>query len=117
MDAGDIFNRGASITRILNLTDTDTEAAIDIATLDDIICTVYHSVTSRILGTYSLGAGTVTTIDAANGQIRFIVPKSVTATADLGVYYCNIRTEETDANYEDNTRANEKVITIFKLNY
>ena len=117
MDAGDIFNRGASIKRVLNLTDTDSEVAINLNNLSEIVCTVFHSVTLRVLGTYKLSEGTVTILDGPNGQLRFIIPQSVSALAKLGVYYCNVQTSKTDVNYESNTEINEDTINLFKLIY
>jgi len=115
MDAGDIFNRGASVPRIVNLTYEDTGLPIDTDDLDDIQFDVYHGVTSRLLGTYSLGVGTVTVLDADNGQVRFIVPQSVSTVAKLGAYYVIATTDETDTDYEDNNHIRKGLAFCFKL--
>lgn len=115
MDAGDIFNRGASVPRVVNLTYEDTGLPIDTGDLDDITFEVINYVTTRTLGTYSLGASTVTVLDATAGQVRFIVPQSVSATAKLGQYYVIATTEETDADYENNNHIRKGLAFCFKL--
>ena len=115
MDAGDIFNRGASIPRLITLVYEDTGLPIDTDDLDDIIISVIHSVTTRELDSFSLIGSTVEVIDHTAGQVRYIVPKSVVEDAKLGYYYANVATEETDADYEDNTHRREKTMFAFKL--
>jgi len=117
MDAGDIFNRGASVLRVVNLTYEDTGLPIDLDDLDEIQFEVLHAVTSRILGTYTLTGGTVTILDAAAGSARFIVPQSVSALAKLGEYLMIATTEETDVNYEDNTHVRKGMSFCFKLQF
>ncbi|GAF70748.1 unnamed protein product, partial [marine sediment metagenome] len=84
MDASDIFNRGASVLRVLILTYEDTGLPIDLDGLDEITFDVIHTVTARTLDTFTLTGGTVTKLDPAAGQARFIVPQSVSALAKLG---------------------------------
>ena len=103
MDATDIFNRGGSIPRVINLVYEDTGLPIDTDSLNDILFSVIHSTTTRELDNFSLGESTVEILDSTNGQVRFIVPQSITATAKLGKYNVIVTTEETDVDYEDNT--------------
>jgi len=115
MDASDIFNRGASIPRTVLLTYEDTGLPIDTDDLDDILFDVFHAVTNRELDDFSLGAGTVTIIDANNGEVRFIVPQSVSTTAKLGNYMMTVTTTETDAAFENNTQIRKDITFSFKL--
>ena len=117
MDASDIFNRGASIPRVVNLTYEDTGLPIDTDDLDDILFSVINAVTTRELDNFSLGEGTVTVLDHTNGQVRFIVPQSISALGKLGSYYVNAITHETDAVYEDNNHIREGMAFCFKLNF
>ena len=115
MDEGDVFNRGASIPRLVTLTYEDTGLPIDTDDLDEVAFSVIHAVTTRELDNFSLVAGTVEVIDHTAGQVRYIIPKSVSTLGDLGNYYANVATEETDADYEDNTHRREKTMFAFKL--
>lgn len=115
MDASDIFNRGSSIPRIVNLTYEDTGLPIDTDDLDEIIFTIIHAATTRVLGVYSLGGGEVTVLDSVNGQVQFIVPQSTSALAKLGKYFMNAETHETDGDYENNNHIREMLTFCFKL--
>ena len=102
MDAGDIFNRGSSISRLVTLTYEDTGLPIDTDDLDDILFSVIHAVTTRELDSFSLGDSAVEVIDHTSGEVRYIVPQSISAVAKRGNYYTIVTTEETDADYENN---------------
>jgi len=115
MDSTDIFNRGGSIPRVINLVYEDTLLPIDTDSLDDILFSVIHATTTRELDNFSLGEATVEIIDSANGQVRFIVPQSISATAKLGKYNVIATTEETDADFEDNNYIRKGSDFCFKL--
>ena len=115
MDASDIFNRGASVTRVINLTYESTGLPIDTDDLDDILFSVVNATTTRELDSFSLGLGTVTVLSASLGQVRFIVPQSVSALAKLGNYHVLATTHETDIEYEDNTHIRTGLSFCFKL--
>jgi len=115
MDAGDIFNPGDSIPRTIALTYEDTGAAIDLDDLDEITFDVIHAVTARSLGTYTLTGGEITKQDAANGLAWFSVGQSVSVAAKRGLYLILVTTEETDADYEDNTHIRKGTSFCFKL--
>jgi hypothetical protein len=115
MDASDIFNRGASITRVINLTYEDTGLPIDTDDLDDILFSVINATTTRELDSFSYLGGTVTILNSTNGQVRFIVPQSVSALAKLGNYHVHAITHETDADYENNTHIRTGLSFCFKL--
>ena len=115
MDASDIFNPGASIPRVINLTYADTGLPIDTDDLDEIEFSVLHAVTTRELDEFTLGDGTVTVLNAVGGQVRFIVPQSISATAKRGTYYVLATTEETNVAYEDNIHVRKGLAFCFQL--
>ena len=115
MDAGDIFSKSSSIPRVVNLTYEDTGLPIDTDDLDDIRFSVIHAVTTRELDEFALGDGTVTVLNSVSGQVRFIVPHSVSATAKRGTYYVLATTEETDVAYEDNIHVRKGLAFCFQI--
>ena len=115
MDASDIFNRGASIPRLVTLTYEDTGLPIDTDDLDEVAFSVIHAVTTRELDSFSLVGTTVEVIDHTAGEVRYIVPQSVLDDAKLGNYYAIVTTEETDADYEANNHIRKRTMFAFKL--
>ena len=115
MDASDIFNRGASIPRLVTLTYEDTGGYIDLDDLDEITFEVIHAVTNRTLGTYTLTGGEITKQDAANGEAWFSVGQTLSSTAKRGYYLIRATSEETDTDYENNTHIRKGTSFCFKL--
>jgi len=115
MDSSDIFNRGDSIPRTLLLQYEDTNAPIDLDTLTEITFVVLHSVTNRVIGTYTLSGGTIIKQDAANGLAWFDVGQSKTVIAKRGDYLVKTESEETDTNFENNIHIRTGTAHCFKL--
>ena len=85
------------------LTDED-DVAINLADFDDIIAVVYHKFSKAVMETFTDSLGEVVTVDAATGHARVILNEDDTAGKQLGTYCLDVRSEEPDINYEDNTR-------------
>lgn len=115
MDAGDIFNPGDSIPRLVMLQYEDTELPIDLDDLDEIVFTVVHVTTGRTLATYALSAGTVVKEDASNGIAWFTVGQTASSSAKLGNYILRSVSHETDSDYENNTHIRTGQAFCFKL--
>lgn len=80
-------------------------SAYDTSVFTAITIKVFHSVTQRVLATYTLAAGEITKIaPTSSGQISFIVPSGTTADARLGKYMYQIHTEENDADFPGGVR-------------
>lgn len=91
------FDRGETIVQTITLQDEDS-VDLDLANFDvDIIVKVYHKYLGTELGRYSSQDGTVTLSDpTTDGEITFTIPDNVTATAALGVYSYQVKTEDAD---------------------
>ena len=90
------FDRGEDAKSTITLQDSDGNA-LDTAQFDRIWVKVFHKHLGVLIGTYNVGASTVTKESpTANGQISFTVPDTVTATAALGVYEYQIKTRDND---------------------
>ena len=115
MDAGDIFNRGDSIPRLVMLTYEDTNLPIDLDDLDEITFVVIHAVTGRTLGTYTLTGGTILKEDAGNGMAWFTIGQTLSSTAKLGKYLLRSTSEQVDADYENSNHIRKGIAFCFKL--
>jgi hypothetical protein len=91
------FDRGESAVITVTLQD-ENSADLDLANFDvDIVVKVYHKHLKTELGRYSVQDATVTKSDpTTDGEITFTIPDSTTATAALGVYEYQVRTEDAD---------------------
>ena len=90
------FDRGESIPLTITLQDEDS-ADLDLANFDTIVVKVYHKHLGTELGRYSLADSTVTNSDpTTDGEITFTILDSSTATAALGVYQYQVKTEDAD---------------------
>ena len=94
----DYYYRGESIPLTLTITDKN-GLAIDLDTLDDIEVKVVHKFSLIVMDTMTLTGGTVTKIDAANGICEVILDGTDTTGEQTGIYFVQIKTEETDADY------------------
>jgi len=115
MDAGDIFNRGDSIPRVVILTYEDTGLPLDLDTLTEITFAVIHAVTGRTLNTYTLSGATIIKQDAGNGIAWFDVGQSVSALAKLGKYFIRVTSTEADGDYESGVHVRKGLGFCFKL--
>ena len=110
----DNFDRGESIPRTVTLTDGTNN--LDTANFTDIIVKVTHKHLKTELGRYSLNDSSVTKESpTSGGQITFIVEDSTTPSAALGVYQYQVKTRETDADYESSIRTRTFVGDCFYL--
>lgn len=104
------------IERIATLTVDD--VVYDTAPLDAIIIKVFHHTTLEVLDTYTLADGEVEKVaPTTSGQIRFVVPGSVTAEGKIGKYFYQIHTTEVDADFPDNTRNRSFIGWCFGLRH
>jgi len=115
MDSSDIFNRGDSISRTVMLYNEDTDVPIDLDILTDIQFEVLHTVTNRVLATYTLSGGSITKQDAANGLAWFDVGQSNTGTAKRGDYLLRSKSWEADVNFESGVHIRTGTAFCFKL--
>lgn len=95
------FDRGESIPITVVCNDED-GTALDCDNFVTIVVKVTHKHLKTELDRLSLADSEVTA-DGVNG-ITFIIPQSVTATGALGVYEYQIKTTESDSDYENSTR-------------
>ncbi len=91
------YDRGESIEMTITLQD-ENDADLDLANFDvDIIVKVSHKYLKTELGRYSVQDSTVTKSDpTTDGEITFTIPDSTTASAALGVYEYQVKTEDAD---------------------
>ena len=89
------YSRGESILKTITLTDS-AGTALDLDNFDLITVKIIHKYLKSELGRYSLQDETVTTGTPAAGIITFTVKDSQTATAPLGVYEYQVKTEDTN---------------------
>ncbi len=97
------LHRGQSAPIDLTLEDSDGNA-LNIATLDDIWVSIYHDASLVEMENYQDTLGTITTVDAAAGEIRVILNDDDTEDKITGIYAADVRTSETDVAYAANTR-------------
>lgn len=98
------FDRGEPVTITVNCDDEDGDN-LDVSGFNTIIIKVIHKHLGTLLDKLTLGDGEIVISDTpTDGNVTFIVPGSVTASAALGVYKYQIRTSETDTDYNDNVR-------------
>ena len=91
-------------------------AAFDTTDLTEITIKVFHSVTLRVLDTYTFTGGDVEKVAPnADGQIRFVVPATVTADAKLGKYFYQIQTTEADETFPSGVRLRSYIGWCFGL--
>lgn len=114
MDTLAVIYRGQSAPIDITLQDDD-GTPLNINTLDDIWVTIYHHTSKIVMETYRDSLGEITTIDAANGEIRVILNDDDTEDKQVGIYSADIKTSETDAAYKDNTRYRASSAQIFEL--
>jgi len=108
------FDRGESIKITVTLTDGTNN--LDTSNFNKIEVKVSHKHLSTELDRFSLADSEVTKeTPTSDGQISFVIPQSVTATAALGVYKYQVKTEETDTDCENNTRNRTFVGDCFYL--
>ena len=108
------FYRGQSAPVDLTLED-ENGTAINLATFDDIWVVIYHKYSKVEMRSYQDSLGQVVTIDAAAGHCRVILDDEDTESAQLGIYSVDVRTEEPDVDYADNTRYRASSADIFIL--
>lgn len=97
------YDRGESIPVTVTLTDGTND--IDNTTFTTIVVKVMHKYLGTLLERYSLAGSTVTRgTPSTDGEITFIVPATTTVDAALGVYEYQVKTTETDTDYESNVR-------------
>jgi len=90
------YDRGESIPLTITLQDED-DADLDLANFDTIVVKIWHKHLRTELGRYSLADSTVTNSDpTSDGEISLTVLDSTTATAALGVYQYQVKTEDAD---------------------
>ena len=98
------FDRGESIPVTVNCDDED-GANLDVGNFVTIVVKVIHKHLQTELDRFSLADSTVTLgSPTSGGNVTFIIPQSVTATAAIGMYEYQVKTTETDASYENSTR-------------
>lgn len=90
------FDRGESIPITVTLQDSDS-ADLDLADFDFITVKVTHKHLKSELGRYSSQDSTITNSSpTTDGEITFTVTDAQTATAPLGVYEYQVKTEDAD---------------------
>lgn len=100
----DWFERGIEdVERTPTLTVDD--LPFDITDLTEIVVKVFWSKNLDILDEYTFTGGTVEKVAPfADGQIRFVVPATVTANAKIGKYFYQIETTEADGDFPGGIR-------------
>lgn len=112
----DTFEKYEDIERIAELVDL-TGNPYDTADFDEIEVQIIDFL-NRHIETYKFTDGTVEKlIPTTDGEIRFIVPRSVTGNNREGKYFYQIRTQETDADYESGIRIRSFVGDCYFLKY
>ena len=77
----------------------------DTTPLTEIIVKVFYHKTLDVLDVYTFTGGTVEKVaPLAAGQIRFVVPASVTRAGKLGKYFYQIQTSEPDITFPGGVR-------------
>ena len=90
------FDRGEDAKSTVTLQDSDGND-LDTATFDRIWVKVFHKHLGTLIGSYNVGASTVTKESpTTGGLISFTVPDTVTADAALGVYEYQVKTRDND---------------------
>jgi len=90
------YDRGESCPITVTLQDENSED-LDLANFDFITVKVWHKHLGTELGRYSSQDGTITNSDpTTDGEITFTVTDTQTATAPLGVYKYQVKTEDAD---------------------
>ena len=109
----DQFDKGASVPRTVTITDgTD---PLDTATFLTIEVKVWNWL-HRVIGTYTLAAGTVTRLaPTTGGQVFFVVPSATTLVSRALKYFYTIKTTEVDGNYPTGVRTRKFTGWGFKL--
>lgn len=100
----DWFEKGLEdIERLPTLTVND--LPFDITPLTEITVKVFWHKNLTLLDTYTFTGGTVEKVAPfADGQIRFVVPATVTANGRLGKYFYQIQTAEADGDFPGGVR-------------
>jgi len=109
----DIFEKGESIPRTIELSDNDIVLNTAIfLTIEVVVFSWIHNV----IGTYTLAGGTVTLlVPNTDGQIFFVVPATITAASRAIKYYYRIKTTETNTDYPTGIRTREYLGWCFDL--
>ena len=110
----DEFRQNEDIYREIELS---TEGSVaDTSGFDTIEVKVVHKETLVVIGTYTVAGGTVTKESPTSaGIISFIVPRSATTNASIGIHEFQVTTTETDADYESGVRQRLGVGDCFVL--
>ena len=109
------YDRRESIPVTVTLT-SDGTTALDTSNFVTITVKVTHKHLGSSMGRYSLVDSSVTKESpTTDGQITFICEDSETANAPLGVYKYQVKTTETDADYESSIRTRTFVGDCFYL--
>lgn len=100
----DWFEKGIEdIERTPTLTVND--VIFDTDPLTEIIVKIFWHKNLDLLDEYSFTGGTVEKIaPTAEGQIRFVVPATITAEGKIGKYFYQIQTSEPDVDFPGNIR-------------
>jgi hypothetical protein len=106
----DIFEKGIEdIERLPTLTVLDPATGnylpFDLTPLTEIIVKVFYHKTLAVLDVYTFSGGTVEEIAPfTDGQIRFVVPATVTRAGKIGKYFYQIQTSEPDVTFPGGVR-------------